>query len=172
MKGYKAFRFDLSCRPLFCVPFVYETGRTYEMKGSPRLCKWGFHFCRALPDVYNWYASAFDTRVCEVEAEGTIMEDVSMPKCVTNRLTVVRELSPGEILAGLRDADPLKRSYIESHLLNSVQAFRHQPERYALWESKLSTQSRKSLGTELPRLCERADKWWALLRPVKQEGQS
>lgn len=172
MKGYKAFHFDLKCRPLFGPPFAYEIGRTYEMKDSPKLCRRGFHFCREVSDVYNWYAPAFDTRVCEVEAGGTVIEDAGVAKCVTNYLTIVKELSPGEISTTLHDADPLRSSYIKNRLLDSLYDFYHRPERYLLWGSKLSTQYRKPSETEIPRLRERADEWWALLEPVRQERQA
>ena len=100
MKGYKAFTIDMACVPTNKNRFQYEVGKEYSLpEGSPlTICKSGFHFCPDVPNVYNWYADSFITRVCEVEALGKIVTDKSGDKCATDRIRIIRELSPGEIV--------------------------------------------------------------------------
>lgn len=66
-KAYKAFNADMTCRD-----FQYEEGKTYEIKGEPKLCKQGFHACLNLLDVFNYYRGELgkDIVVHEVELEG------------------------------------------------------------------------------------------------------
>jgi len=85
MKGYKAFNADLTCRD-----FQYEVGRIYETDEQISLCEQGFHFCRNLSDVYNYYPLSDDTRICEVVALGKIETDGV--KYVTNKIKISREI--------------------------------------------------------------------------------
>lgn len=87
MKGYKAFGEDLTCRN-----FKYKVGKTYSIDEEPVLCEIGFHFCKKLADCYMYYPIHESTRICEVEATGDIVED-SSGKCVTNKITIVREIT-------------------------------------------------------------------------------
>ena len=50
MKGYKGFDKDLKCNSL-----QYEIDKTYEIDGFLEMCKNGFHFCKKLIDVNNYY---------------------------------------------------------------------------------------------------------------------
>ena len=129
MKGYKAFYFDLSCRPLAAPPMLYESGKTYEIPGEPVPCKKGFHFCEELPHVYTWYCETFDIRVCEVEAMGTILMETDPPKCVTNRIRIGRELTPKEILETIRKGGLRVRPNFEYYLTGSLRAFYQRLER-------------------------------------------
>ena len=87
MKGYKAFDKDFKCRG-----FQYEVGRTYEFDGEIILCKAGFHFCKNIVDCFKYYTGA-DTRFAEVDAEGFIIAADNDSKCVTNRITILSEIS-------------------------------------------------------------------------------
>ena len=87
MKGYKAFNKDLTCRGM-----QYEVGKTFEMKESPVCCKQGFHFCENIADVYKYYETSDDTRICEVEAIGEIVTDDNIKYC-TNKIKIVREIT-------------------------------------------------------------------------------
>ena len=86
MKGYKAFKKDLTCRG-----FQFEIGKEYEHKGRIKPCKSGFHFCKSLADCYNFYPMSEDTRICEVCATGDIKTDDNI-KFVTNKIKIVREI--------------------------------------------------------------------------------
>ena len=164
MKGYKAFLFDLSCRPFAGYPMKYEVGKTYEIPEEPVLCKKGFHFCEELPHVYIWYCTTFDIRVCEIEATGTILTETDPPKCVTNRIRIGRELEPKEILAIIRKGGLRVPLNFEYDLMDSLRTFYQRPEKYILWGNPHSSKtSRTPSETEISQLRERADKWWDLL---------
>lgn len=164
MKGYKAFLFDLSCRPLVIYHMMYEVGKTYEFPEKPALCEKGFHFCEELPYVYVWYCQAFDIRVCEIEATGTILTETDPPKCVTNRIKIVRELEPKEILDTVHKGDVPDLNNFEYNLTVSLGTFYQRPEKYILWGSTHApTTLRMPSEAEIPQLRERADRWWDLL---------
>ena len=87
MKGYKAFRKDLTCKG-----FQYEIGGVYEMDGDIKICERGFHFCSSIAGVYEYYPMSEDTRVCEVEVLGEIATNDAMKFC-TNKIKIVREIT-------------------------------------------------------------------------------
>ena len=87
VKGYKAFNKDLTCKG-----FQYEIGKEYEYNGTVAICLRGFHFCKSLADCYNFYDMNEDTRICEVEAWGTVLSDKDGIKYVTDHIKVVKEV--------------------------------------------------------------------------------
>ena len=91
MKGYKVFNSDWTCRK-----FKYEVGKTYEHKGVVNLCQEGFHFCKKLIDCFNYYSFDPKNKVAEIEAEGEIIEGTD--KCVTSKITIIKELTWYEVL--------------------------------------------------------------------------
>ena len=50
MKGYKGFNKNLKC-----LGFQYEVGKEYEMDDDIVMCEKGFHFCKELIDVMDFY---------------------------------------------------------------------------------------------------------------------
>ena len=103
MIGYKAFYYDLTARPANDVVFQYKLGRRYTMKETPVICDHGFHFYPEFRDVYDYHGVEFDIRICEIKASGDIvMANVSpfgsSRKAATNRITIVREFEPREIV--------------------------------------------------------------------------
>ena len=99
MIGYKAFYFDMTCRPTDDIVFRYEIGKTFSMDEPPALCERGFHFWGSLRDVYSLYLAKFHVRVCEVEAIGRVT--MRFDKIATDRIRIVREITPKELLAML-----------------------------------------------------------------------
>lgn len=93
VKGFKGFSQDLTCRG-----FQYEIGKTYEYDGNIELCSQGFHFCRKLQDVHQFY-DLKTSRICEIEADGKIDNDGI--KSVCSRIRIVRELSREEVDAAV-----------------------------------------------------------------------
>lgn len=93
IKGFKGFNQDLTCRG-----FQYEIGKTYEYNGEIGLCSSGFHFCRKLQDVHQFYDLKI-SRICEIEADGKIDNDDI--KSVCSRIRIVRELSCEEVDAAV-----------------------------------------------------------------------
>ncbi len=63
VKGFKATDKNGKCRD-----HQFVVGETYELEGTAKLCKNGFHFCEKLFDVYNYYEKSVDTRLFEIEA--------------------------------------------------------------------------------------------------------
>ena len=84
IKGYKAMNEDMTCRG-----FKYEIGKTYTIEGEIEICEKGFHFCRDIASVFNYY-HRFESRVFEVEADGYI-EQVGDKLCC-RKITIVREV--------------------------------------------------------------------------------
>ena len=89
VKGFKGFNEDLTCRG-----FRYEIGKTYKHNGEVELCRSGFHFCRKLKDVHQFYNLKI-SRICEIVADGKIIDDDK--KSVCSRMRIVREVSREEI---------------------------------------------------------------------------
>ena len=89
-KAYKAFNADMTCRG-----FHYEEGKTYEIEGEPKLCKYGFHACLNLLDVFNYYCGELgkDVVVYEVELEGVSKEKHDEDsKVVAKKITIGKRI--------------------------------------------------------------------------------
>ena len=100
MIGYKGFDKDFKCRNL-----QYEVSKIYEIKSNPILCQKGFHFCKRLIGVdeyypfYGWFFGKTlrtSNRYAIVESLGRYMTD-NMGKYVTNKIHIIKELSEDEI---------------------------------------------------------------------------
>ena len=105
MKCYKGFFEDLTCRG-----FQYEVGKTYKTDKA-ELCKCGFHACKKMEDVIDYYYpwNYYWARYCEVELGGTIVE--GKDKACATEITIIRKLSAGEVaelcggIARVREGD-------------------------------------------------------------------
>ena len=81
MKGYKA-TYNMKCQGL-----TYEVGKIYSID-KLKMCSIGFHFCKDMKDVLDYYSYNENFILLEVEALGkTITED---NKTVTDSLKVLR----------------------------------------------------------------------------------
>ena len=85
--GYKAFNADLTCRG-----FQYRVGEVFEEDCEPALCRRGFHFCKTIADVYKFYPTSDNTRICKVEAIGDIDDDGDIKLC-TNKIKILEEIT-------------------------------------------------------------------------------
>ena len=85
VKGYKGMRSDMTCRGM-----QYEIGKTYHAEGEAKLCRNGFHFCRELTDVFDFYGRENGNRFFEVEAEEV---DNDGAKSVASSIRIISELS-------------------------------------------------------------------------------
>ena len=97
VKGFKGFNQDLTCRG-----FQYEICKTYEYDGNIELCSQGFHFCRKLQDVHDFY-NLKESRICEIVADGKIIDDDKKSVCA--RISIIRELSREEIDAAVNTGE-------------------------------------------------------------------
>jgi len=91
IKGYKAFNVGLKCRD-----FQYELGKDFYHEGDIELCSQGFHFCKSLSAVYNYYQFGTDIVVGEIESEGDVIDESEGNKSVTNHLRIIRILNAEE----------------------------------------------------------------------------
>lgn len=92
VKGFKAMNPDMTC-----IGFQFEVGKTYEItNGKPlKTCNdSGFHFCRDLNDVFNYY-NFLKCRLFEIEALGEVVDESN--KSATNKIKIVRELTQEEL---------------------------------------------------------------------------
>ena len=110
MRGYKAFNKDLTCRGM-----QYEIGKEYAVKGEPKLCEQGFHFCEGIADCYKFYTTDDSTRICEVEATGDIVKGDF--KYVTNKIKIIAEITNKNIRRG--NTGDKNSGYINSGDYNS-----------------------------------------------------
>lgn len=88
MRGYKATEPDMTCKG-----FRYELGKTYTIDGDTEMCKRGFHFCKNISDIFEFY-DRFDSRFFEVEADGVIE---GHEKNVAKTIRLIRELEKKEV---------------------------------------------------------------------------
>ena len=88
-KAYKAFKGDMTCRD-----FQYEEGKTYELDGEPMLCKYGFHACLSLTDIFNYYYGKIGQNIIvhEVELEGVSNERRNDSKVVAKKITIGKRI--------------------------------------------------------------------------------
>jgi len=93
IRGFKAFDKDLKCRD-----YQYEFGKDFYHKGELELCGSGFHFCKNLSEVYNYYTFGTEIIVCEIESEGDVIDEFEGNKSVTNHLRIVRRLGTEEAM--------------------------------------------------------------------------
>ena len=91
VKGYKCFNKDFTCNN-----FQFKLGKKFKHDGEIELCKSGFHFCKQIRDVFNYYGFDKNNHVCEIEASGTILSDGD--KSVCSEIKIIKELSWSEVL--------------------------------------------------------------------------
>ena len=96
MKAYKATDSNMQCRD-----FQFEIGVTYKVDGALAMCGNGFHCCRRLFDVQKYY-NPTKARFFEV-CIGTewLEEEEEGDKLCAREITLVRELTFAEVMAGL-----------------------------------------------------------------------
>lgn len=64
VEGYKGTDKDMKAHG----DFQYELEKQYDYEGEIEVCKQGFHFCRDLIDVFNYYEVKFGHRFFKVKA--------------------------------------------------------------------------------------------------------
>ena len=87
MKAYKA-TYDMKCRD-----FTYEVGKTYTFDGKLEMCIQGFHFCKKIDDVLEFYSTKPELKILEIECEEVESKDT---KSITDKLEVLRVIPISE----------------------------------------------------------------------------
>jgi hypothetical protein len=85
LKGYKAFKKNMTCRG-----FQFEEGQTYETDKAV-ICETGFHFCENPLDTLNYY-SLCESEFAEVEALGETQTHDSDSKVCTTKIKIGSKL--------------------------------------------------------------------------------
>ena len=99
MKGYKMLKSDMST---IYGDMTYEIGKTYKLEDEIIPCKNGYHFCEKLTDCLRYYHNEDnDKRFFEVETGNNVIEKGD--KCVTNEITLIRELTIDEVFDYIRE---------------------------------------------------------------------
>ena len=89
-KGYKALNKDMTTR---YGNMTYELNKEYNLEGDVIPCKNGYHFCKRLIDICEYY-DIKDGRLFEIESCGEVIDLDN--KSVTNNIKLVRGISMGE----------------------------------------------------------------------------
>jgi hypothetical protein len=95
MIAYKGFKKDLTATFGKGI-YQYRTGETlHEEKSKTRST--GFHSAEYILDCMKWYPLNGENRFFEVEAAGSIDEEAECSMVVSTEITLLRELTIGEI---------------------------------------------------------------------------
>ena len=99
MKGYKALLKSMRSN---YGDMTYELNKEYEIEGKLIMCENGYHFCKELINVFNYYP--LDSRVFEIDTlDGEIIKKDDIDKYCTNKIKLVREISREEINKYIED---------------------------------------------------------------------
>ena len=89
VKGYKGMDANMKCRGM-----QYKVGKTYHAEGTVIMCVNGFHFCRRLTDVFEFYDNENGNRFFEVEADEVYKDK---KKSVASEIRIIKELTEEEV---------------------------------------------------------------------------
>jgi len=79
-----------------CLNQLYEVGKTYTLDGELLMCARGFHFCKDLFDVFEYYHPDKDVKVFKVEALGNIKTEKD--KSVTDKINILEEVNLNNLI--------------------------------------------------------------------------
>jgi hypothetical protein len=94
VKGYVMKTGFKATHDFVCIDHKFEIGQTYELKGKPIPCHYGFHYCVNPKDVLEYYPIQHNFRLLEIEDLGDSITDDN--KSVTNKIRIVREIPKEE----------------------------------------------------------------------------
>jgi len=81
-----------------CKNLTYEVGKTYVFHGQLKLCNSGFHFCDNIMNINISYPlSDKNTKILQIEIPDDAVVINGDNKSVTNKLRVIKVLTPKEI---------------------------------------------------------------------------
>jgi len=98
-----------------CKDQLYEVGQTYTLDGKMKMCEKGFHFCKDLIDVFEYYYPNKDTKVFKIEALGNIETEEN--KSVTDKIMILEEVSLSNLIVekyGIKKYFDDKDNYIKT----------------------------------------------------------
>lgn len=78
----------------------YEVCKTYEIKGEPKLCERGFHFCTSPLAVFEYYSPTERFAIVMADEDDVIYDTANNShKAVARRITIVKEITLDEIIS-------------------------------------------------------------------------
>ena len=114
IKGYKAFRRDVK-GDFFTEPAskrtYFKVGNTYSIEGKIEICRNGFHFCRKLKDIFDFYMFSKSIVYCEVEGIAEADEDIleSSGKICARKIKIIKKLTFKQVLKILQKELEIKQ---------------------------------------------------------------
>lgn len=93
MRGYKALLQDMTA--IKGNGMKYELGKSYFIEGEVIPCRKGFHFCKNIEDLENYYRIC-ESRIFEVEADGDMKTDDNKKYCAS-KIRLLKEIGKEEI---------------------------------------------------------------------------
>ncbi|MCK9272972.1 RHS repeat protein [Candidatus Gracilibacteria bacterium] len=95
MIGYKA-TYNGKCKNK-----TYKLGKTYTLRGKLKMCEKGFHFCKDLIDVFEYYPPNKNIKVFKVEAVGNV--ETENDKSVTDKIKILEEVNLSNMILEKHD---------------------------------------------------------------------
>ena len=87
--GYKA-SINRKCKDL-----TYEVGKTYTFNGKIEPCSTGFHYCKEIDDIFDYYVyDRNNTVIFEIQDLGTSINEDN--KTVTNKIKIISIVNPNK----------------------------------------------------------------------------
>jgi hypothetical protein len=133
VEGYKGTDKDMKAYG----SFQYELGKQYNHESEIEVCKQGFHFCRDLKDVFNYYKVDYGHRFFKVKAlvkesdyekygryirvptssffGGTTLSNERINKLVAKSIILEEEVSKTDIIMAYYQYEPHNKSLPEEY---------------------------------------------------------
>jgi hypothetical protein len=93
VEGYKGTDKNMKCRDV-----QYELNKTYTYDGKIELCESGYHFCKELVNVFNYYSLENENRFFKVKCLITKEQlESANDKLVAKEITFTEELGFNEL---------------------------------------------------------------------------
>lgn len=123
---YKGFWLD-NDKELYCIPdylnggssekFYYEEGKTYTISGGVELCERGFHFCKTIEAVLQYYPRLSNVVIHKVIVGGDVEFDDINDKGVCSKIKICERITiPDKIYSyGIDDTTKTNEAYGTQH---------------------------------------------------------
>ena len=86
-KGYKAFKFDWTCKG----KDYGDPGKTTTQKGKLAICNNGIHSCEKLEDVFKYYPMLPSYKFAEIEAYGDVQKSTEDSKFCASKIKIIKD---------------------------------------------------------------------------------
>ena len=83
-----------------CFNITFEPNKIYIFNGNIKLCRRGFHFCKKIEDVHEYYPLNEKNTIIfliEIPNDAQIIQSKQDSKCVTDKIKIIKKLTKKEI---------------------------------------------------------------------------